>query len=137
MVEYEAEGWNIRRGSRISDRVCSTPLRSSYLYMVRYEYKSKFYLLKFLIFFTGYSSYISTYCNLCCVQNGENSFDPLTTTRRYTVAHFRRFLTVLKYSPIGVKCSPTIAPRTLYTVKKNNIENFQNFYCFESFDRHK
>jgi hypothetical protein len=55
------------------------------------------------------------------------NINPLTTTRRYTVAHFRRFFTVLVYSPIGVKFSPTTLPRTLYTVKKTNFENFQNF----------
>ncbi len=64
-------------------------------------------------------------------------FNPLTTTRRYTVAHFRRFFTVLEYSPIGVKFSPTTAPRTLYTVKKKNFENFQNFFSFESFSKLK
>ncbi len=62
---------------------------------------------------------------------------PLTTTRRYTVAHFRRFFTVLEYSPIGIKFSPTTAPRTLYTVKKKKFENFQNFFSFESFCKHK
>jgi hypothetical protein len=51
----------------------------------------------------------------------------LTTTRRHTVAHFRRFLTVLEYSPIGVKFAPTTAPRTLYTVKKKKLKNFLNF----------
>ncbi len=52
---------------------------------------------------------------------------PLTTTQRYTVAHFCRLLTVLKYSPIGVKFSPTTAPHTLYTVKKKKIDK-TNFY---------
>ncbi len=65
------------------------------------------------------------------------SLNPLTTTRRYTVTHFCRFFTVLEYSPIGVKFSPTTAPRTLYTVKKKSFENFQNFFSFESFSRHK
>ncbi len=37
---------------------------------------------------------------------------------RYTIAHFCRFLTVLEYSPIGIKFSPTTALRALYTVKK-------------------
>jgi hypothetical protein len=58
------------------------------------------------------------------------AFNPLTTTRRYTVAHFRRFFTVLEYSPIGIKFSPTAAPRTLYTVKKKNFANFQNFFSY-------
>ncbi len=57
----------------------------------------------------------------------------LTTTRRYTVARFRRFFTVVEYSPIGVYFSPTTAPRTLYTVKKKNFENFQNFFWFWKF----
>ena len=57
--------------------------------------------------------------------------NPLTTTRQYTVAHFRRFFTVPKYFPIGVKFPPNIAPRTLYTVRKKKFENFQNFFCFE------
>jgi hypothetical protein len=52
---------------------------------------------------------------------------PSTTTRRYTVAHFRRFFTVLEYSPIGVKFSPTTAPRTLYTVKKKISKIFKTF----------
>jgi hypothetical protein len=64
-------------------------------------------------------------------------FNPLTTTRRYTVAHFHHFFTVLEYSPIGVKFSPTTAPHTLYTVKKKNFENFQNFFSFESFSKLK
>ncbi len=59
------------------------------------------------------------------------------TTVPYTVAHFRRFFTVLEYSPIGIKFSPTTAPSTLYTVKKKNFENFQNFFSFESFSKHK
>jgi hypothetical protein len=59
--------------------------------------------------------------------------NPLRPTRRWTDDHFCRFLTVLEYSPIGEKFPPTIAPRTLYTVQKKKLENFQNFFCFESF----
>jgi hypothetical protein len=57
--------------------------------------------------------------------------NPLTPTRRWTDAHFRRFLTVLEYSPIGEKFSPTIAPRTLYTVKEKNWEIFKTFLFIE------
>ncbi len=62
---------------------------------------------------------------------------PLRPTRRWTDAHFCRFLTVLDYSPIGEKFPPTIAPRTLYTVQKKKLENFKNFFCFESFNAPK
>jgi hypothetical protein len=57
--------------------------------------------------------------------------NPLTTARRLTVTHLRRFLTVLKYSPIGVKFSPTTATRTLYTVNKKSKffkTLFEGFY---------
>jgi hypothetical protein len=59
--------------------------------------------------------------------------NPLTTTRNYSYTHFCQFLAVLEYSPIGVKFPLTIAWRILYTVKKTKFENFQNFFCFESF----
>jgi hypothetical protein len=65
------------------------------------------------------------------------TLNPLRPTRRWTDAHFCRFLTVLEYSPIGEKFPPTIAPRTLYTVQKKKLENFQNFFCFESFNAPK
>ncbi len=55
----------------------------------------------------------------------------------YTVAHFRRFLTVLEHSPIGAKFSPTTTPSTLYTAKKINSKIFKTFFCFESFKIHK
>jgi hypothetical protein len=45
----------------------------------------------------------------------------LTPTRLWTDAYFRRFLTVLEYSPIGEKFPPTTAPPTLYTIKKVQI----------------
>jgi hypothetical protein len=41
---------------------------------------------------------------------------------------FSPILPVLEYSPIGVKFSPNTAPRTLYTVKKDKLENIQNFF---------
>jgi hypothetical protein len=47
--------------------------------------------------------------------------------RRKTVTHFRRFFTVLKYSPIGVKFPPIITLRTLYTVKKKKSKIFKSF----------
>jgi hypothetical protein len=53
-------------------------------------------------------------------------------THNYNCTHFRRFITVLEYSPISVKYPPTIARRILYAVKKK-IENCQNLFCFESF----
>jgi hypothetical protein len=53
-----------------------------------------------------------------------NLFAP---TRRKTVTHFRRFYTVLEYSPFGVKFPPITAPRTLYTVKKKNWTIFRTF----------
>ncbi len=49
--------------------------------------------------------------------------DPFRAERRKTVTTFRWFLTVLEYSPIGVKFPST----TLYTVKKKKLENVQNF----------
>jgi hypothetical protein len=61
-----------------------------------------------------------------------NILNPFAPTRRKTVTHFRRFFTVLEYSPIGVKFPPITAPRTLYTVKKKNLENFKNFFSYES-----
>jgi hypothetical protein len=64
-------------------------------------------------------------------------FNPLTMTRQCTVTHFHWFLTVLEDSPIGVKFSTTTSPRTLYTVKKKKIKNFQNFFSFESLNRLK
>jgi hypothetical protein len=60
------------------------------------------------------------------------TLNPFAPTRRKTVTHFRRFFTVLEYSPIGVKFPPITAPVTLYTVKKKNLENFQNFFSYES-----
>ncbi len=67
----------------------------------------------------------------------ENSINPSRPTRRWTDAHFCRFLTLLEYSPIGEKFPPTIALLTLYTVQKKELENFQNFFCFESFNAPK
>jgi hypothetical protein len=55
----------------------------------------------------------------------------LTTTRRHTVVHFRRFLTVLEYSSIGVKFAPTTAPRTLYNVKKKKLKIFLTFFVLK------
>jgi hypothetical protein len=51
---------------------------------------------------------------------------------RYTIAHFCWFLTMLGYSLIGLKFSPTTAPCALYTVKKK-IHKFSNLFCCESF----
>jgi hypothetical protein len=45
-------------------------------------------------------------------------FNPFAPTRRKTVTHFRRFFTVLEYSPIGVKFPPITAPRTLHCKEK-------------------
>jgi hypothetical protein len=59
------------------------------------------------------------------------TFNPLSTTGRYTVGHIGRFLTVLKYSPIGVKFSPATTLRTLYTVKKKNSKIFKTFFVLK------
>jgi hypothetical protein len=60
-----------------------------------------------------------------------SSFNPLRPTRRWTNVHFCRFLTVLKYSPIGEKFPPTTAPRTLYTVQKKNLKIFKTFFVLK------
>jgi hypothetical protein len=41
-----------------------------------------------------------------------------TTTQGWTVAHFRRLLALLEYSPIGAIFLPTTAGCTLHTAKK-------------------
>jgi hypothetical protein len=48
----------------------------------------------------------------------------------FNYTHFCQFLTVLKYSPIGVKFLPTIALHIMYTVKKK-LENFQHFFVLK------
>ncbi len=47
--------------------------------------------------------------------------------QNYSDTHFQQFLTVLDYSPIGMKFPPTIAGRILYTVINKKLENCQHF----------
>jgi hypothetical protein len=63
--------------------------------------------------------------------NKSNEY-PFNNDATVVEAHFRRFLTVLEYSPVGEKFPPTNAPRTLYIVKKK-IGIFSEFFVFRKF----
>ncbi len=63
------------------------------------------------------------------VKKGMKNY-PFTLTRRWTDANFRRFLTVLEYSPSDEKFLPTTAQRALYTIKKK--KKISKLFCFKS-----
>ncbi len=76
--------------------------------------------------FNKLSEDISVKINIISIEDALRLYlNPLRPTRRWTDAHFCRFLTVLEYSPIGEKIPPTTALRTLNTVQKKKFENFQ------------
>ncbi len=125
------------RRSPISNRCSAPDAFCFYLYWsVNNPPPPSFPSLNYIFPFSVYAN-ITSFAEFFCLNFVPLTFvipfNPFASTRRKTVTHFCRFLTVLEYYPIGVKFPLITAPRTLYTVK-NNIGQFSKLFLFWKFE---